>query len=100
MTEIMASQLEVTPLELSRLWPRLVAQPENGRDDTPPAHLLRTDLTNTDRKIHAGSPRLLHVSEPFSAPPNFKVSNVDKYEPKQDPGAGWSSTQLLLGPSG
>jgi hypothetical protein len=21
-------------------------------------------------------------------PPNFKVSNVDKYEPKQDPG-GW-----------
>ena len=21
-------------------------------------------------------------------PPNFKVSNIDKYEPKQDPG-GW-----------
>jgi hypothetical protein len=29
-------------------------------------------------------------------PPNFKVSNIDKYEPKQDPGAGWSSTQLPL----
>jgi hypothetical protein len=24
--------------------------------------------------------------------PNFKVSNIDKYEPKQDPGAGWPST--------
>jgi hypothetical protein len=24
----------------------------------------------------------------FQWPPNFKVSNVDKYEPKQDPG-GW-----------
>jgi hypothetical protein len=32
--------------------------------------------------------RLLHASGPFSGPPNFKVSNVDKYEPKQDPG-GW-----------
>jgi hypothetical protein len=32
--------------------------------------------------------RSLHVSGPFNAPPNFKVSNVDKYEPKQDPG-GW-----------
>ena len=32
--------------------------------------------------------RLLHVSGPFSGPPNFKVSNIDKYEPKQDPG-GW-----------
>jgi hypothetical protein len=33
-------------------------------------------------------------------PPNFKVSNVDKYEPKQDPGAGWLSTPPLLGPLG
>jgi hypothetical protein len=24
--------------------------------------------------------------------PNFKVSNIDKYEPKQDLGVGWSST--------
>jgi hypothetical protein len=31
---------------------------------------------------------LLHALEPFNGPPNFKVSNVDKYEPKQDPG-GW-----------
>jgi hypothetical protein len=32
--------------------------------------------------------------------PNFKVSNVDKYEPKQDPGVGWSSTRPPLGPLG
>jgi hypothetical protein len=30
------------------------------------------------------TPRL----RPFQRPPNFKVSNVDKYEPKQDSG-GW-----------
>jgi hypothetical protein len=33
-------------------------------------------------------------------PPNFKVSNVDKYEPKQDPGAGWLSTPPLPEPLG
>jgi hypothetical protein len=31
---------------------------------------------------------LLRASGPFNGPPNFKVSNVDKYEPKQDP-EGW-----------
>jgi hypothetical protein len=28
------------------------------------------------------------TSQGHSVAPNFKVSNVDKYEPKQDPG-GW-----------
>jgi hypothetical protein len=28
------------------------------------------------------------MSQGHSVAPNFKVSNVDKYEPKQDPG-GW-----------
>jgi hypothetical protein len=32
--------------------------------------------------------RLLRASEAIQWPPNFKVSNIDKYEPKQDPG-GW-----------
>jgi hypothetical protein len=32
--------------------------------------------------------------------PNFKVSNVDKYEPKQDPWAGWPSTRPPPGPLG
>jgi hypothetical protein len=31
-----------------------------------------------------------------SMAPNFKVSNVDKYEPKQDPGGCWPSTPPLL----
>jgi hypothetical protein len=39
---------------------------------------------NVDRKTHVEYPRLLRVSGPST--PNFKVSNVDKYEPKQDPG--------------
>jgi hypothetical protein len=33
-------------------------------------------------------------------PPNFKVSNVDKYEPKQDPGGWLAVYTLLLGPLG
>jgi hypothetical protein len=28
------------------------------------------------------------TSQGHSVAPNFKVSNIDKYEPKQDPG-GW-----------
>jgi hypothetical protein len=35
------------------------------------------------RSLHTYS-----VSPGHSVAPNFKVSNVDKYEPKQDPG-GW-----------
>jgi hypothetical protein len=27
-------------------------------------------------------------------PPNFKVSNIDKYEPKQDPG-GWLTVYMI-----
>jgi hypothetical protein len=43
------------------------------------------------RSIHA-HPRLCAIQWP----PNFKVSNVDKYEPKQDLGAGWTSTPSPL----
>jgi hypothetical protein len=32
--------------------------------------------------------RAYSVSPRYSVAPNFKVSNVDKYEPKRDPG-GW-----------
>jgi hypothetical protein len=35
------------------------------------------------------SPRLQAIQRP----PNFKVSNVDKYEPKQDPG-GWLAVYM------
>jgi hypothetical protein len=87
MTRITTSQPEIAPPELSQLQPRLVAHSRDDRDDTLPAPLPGTDLTNADRKKHVESSCLLHVSGPSSAP-NFKVSNIDKYEPKQDPG-GW-----------
>jgi hypothetical protein len=85
MTGITVSQPEVAPPELSRMRPQLVARPGDARDDTLPAPLPETDLTNADRKTHAGSLRLLRVSGAIQWPPNFKVFNVDKYEPKQDP---------------
>jgi hypothetical protein len=87
MTGITASRPEAAPPELSRLRPRLVARSGDGQDNTLPAPLPGTNLTNADRKTRAGSSRLLRVSEASSGP-NFKVSNVDKYEPKQDLGAG------------
>jgi hypothetical protein len=87
MTGITASWHTVAPPELSRLQPRLVARSGDGRDDTLPTPLPGTDITNADRKTRAESTCLPHVSGPSIAP-NFKVSNVDKYEPKQDPG-GW-----------
>jgi hypothetical protein len=64
----MVFPLEVAPPELSRLRPRLVARPRGGRDNTPPAPLPGTDLTNADKKTHVGSPRLLRVSGPSSGP--------------------------------
>jgi hypothetical protein len=86
MAGTMASQLEATPPELSWLRPQLVARSMDGRDDASPTPLPGTDTMNTDRKTHVGYPHLLRVSGPSSGLPNFKVSNVDKYEPKQDPG--------------
>jgi hypothetical protein len=38
-----------------------------------------------------------HSASPgHPVPPNFKVSNVDKYEPKQDPG-GWLAVYTIAG---
>jgi hypothetical protein len=34
------------------------------------------------------------ASQGHSVPPNFKVSNVNKYEPKQDPG-GWLTVYTI-----
>jgi hypothetical protein len=86
MTGTTTSQLEATPPELNRLWPQLVARSGDGRDDTSPTPLPGTDTMNTDRKIHVGVSALTPRLWTIQWPPNFKVSNVDKYEPKQDPG--------------
>jgi hypothetical protein len=42
--------------------------------------------------VSAFTPRLRAIL-PIQWPPNFKVSNVDKYEPKQDPG-GWLAVYI------
>jgi hypothetical protein len=68
MTGTTASRLEVAPPELCRLGPQLVARPRDSRDDTPPTPLPGTDITNADKKTHAGSPRLLCVSGPSNGP--------------------------------
>jgi hypothetical protein len=72
MTRTTTSRLKVAPPELSRLRPQLVAQSGDGRDDTPPTPLPRTDIINADRKTHAESPRLLRVSRPSSGPQTLK----------------------------
>jgi hypothetical protein len=88
MTGITASRHGVRPPELSRQWLQLVAPPGDGRGTTTTTPLPGTDIIIDDKKTPVEYQRLLHASGPFSGPPNFKVSNVDKYEPKQDPG-GW-----------
>jgi hypothetical protein len=84
----MASRLGVRPLELSQQRPRLEVLPGDGRGTTITTPLPGTDIIPDDKKTHVECPPLLHALGPFNGPPNFKVSNVDKYEPKQDPG-GW-----------
>jgi hypothetical protein len=96
MTGTMASRLEVTPPELSRLRPQLMARSGDGRDDTPPTPPWDRHHERRQEDIcgvFALTPRLWAIQWP----PNYKVSNVDKYEPKQDLGASWTSTQPPLG---
>jgi hypothetical protein len=88
MIGIMASLHEVRPLGLSRQRLQLAAQLGGGRGSTSASPLPGTDTTIVDRRTRVEYLCSLHVSGPFSGPPNFKVSNIDKYEPKQDPG-GW-----------
>jgi hypothetical protein len=85
---IMASLHKVRPLELSRQWLQLVAQP-GGRSrqhagNSPPRDRHHNRRQEDTCGVSALTPRLSAIQWP----PNFKVSNVDKYEPKQDPG-GW-----------
>ena len=88
MIGIMASLREVRPPGLNRQQLQLAARPGDGRGSTSTTPLPGTDTTIVDKRIGMEYRRLLHISGPFSGPPNFKVSNVDKYEPKQDP-RGW-----------
>jgi hypothetical protein len=86
-TGIMASQLGARPPELSRQRPQLAVLPGDGRGTTtttPPQDRHHPRRKEDTCGVSALTPRLRAIQWP----PNFKVSNVDKYEPKQDPG-GW-----------
>jgi hypothetical protein len=48
--------------------PQPVARSGDGRDDTSPTPLPRTDTMNVDRNTHVEYPRLLRVSRPYSGP--------------------------------
>jgi hypothetical protein len=67
---------------------QLVAPPGDDRGTMTTTPLPGKDIITDDKKTSVEYRHLLHVSGPFNGPPNFKVSNVDKYEPKQNPG-GW-----------
>jgi hypothetical protein len=64
----MASRLEVTPPELSRQQPQLVARPGDDRDGTTATPLPGSGITNDDRRTHVEYPRLLCVLGPSSGP--------------------------------
>jgi hypothetical protein len=87
-TGTMASQHGVRLLGPSR--PRLQPEaPSRGRlrhhdDHSPPRDRQHHRRQEDTCGVSALTPRLRAIQ----CPPNFKVSNVDKYEPKQDPG-GW-----------
>jgi hypothetical protein len=65
---IMAFQHEVRPLELSRRWLQLVAQPGDGRDSTSATPLPGTGTTVIDGKTRVEYLRSLCVSGPFNGP--------------------------------
>jgi hypothetical protein len=79
-TGITASQHGVRPPGPSRPRPQLVAPPGDGRGTMTTTPLPGKDIITDDKKTAVEYRRLLHAL----GPPNFKVSNVDKYEPKQD----------------
>jgi hypothetical protein len=86
MTGTMASQHGVRLPGPSQPRLQLEAPPGDGRGNTTITPLPGTGNIIDGRRTHVEYRHLLRASEPFNGPPNFKVSNVDKYEPKQDPG--------------
>jgi hypothetical protein len=59
-------------------------QSRNRNNYSPPRDRHHPRRQEDTCGVSALTPRLRAIQWP----PNFKVSNVDKYEPKQDPGAG------------
>jgi hypothetical protein len=85
----MASRLEVTPPELSRLQHQPVARSGDSRDDTSTTPLPRTDTMNVDMKTHLEYPRLLHVSGPSSGPKTSRSPTSTSTGLSRTREAGW-----------
>jgi hypothetical protein len=77
----------------SRLRPRLVAHSGDGRDDILPTPLPGTTSRMPTRR-HVWSLHAYSASPGHPVAPNFKISNIDKYEPKKDPG-GWLAVYTI-----
>jgi hypothetical protein len=99
-TRIMVSLHEVRPLELSRQRLQLVAQPEDGRDNTSATPLPETSTTVIDMRTCVEYRHSLHVSEPFNGPQILKSPTSTNTSPSRTREAGWPSTPLSPGPLG
>jgi hypothetical protein len=86
MIRITTSLHEVRPPGLSRQQLQLAARPGDGRGST--STTPRDQHHNRRQEDTCGVSALTPCLKAIQWPPNFEVSNVDKYEPKQDPG-GW-----------
>jgi hypothetical protein len=92
---IMAFQHGVRPLELSRQWLQLVAQPRDGRNSTSVTPLPGTDTIVVDRRTHVEYLRLLRVSGPFSGPQTSRSPTSTNTSLSRTWEAGWPSIQPL-----
>jgi hypothetical protein len=100
MIEIMASQHEVRPLELSRQRLQPVAQPRDGRDSTSATPLPGTSTMVVDRKTHVEYLCSLRVSGPFNGPQTSRSPTSTNTSLNKIRVAGWSSIQPPPGPLG
>jgi hypothetical protein len=91
----MAFWHEVRPLQLSRQWLQLVAQPGDGRDSTSVTPLHGTDTIVVDRRTHVEYLPLLHVSGPFSSPRTTRSPTSTNMSLSRTREAGWSSIRPL-----
>jgi hypothetical protein len=97
---IMASPHEVRPLELSRQWLQLVAQPGDGRGSTSATPLPGTDTAIVDRRTHMEYLCSLRVSGPFNGPQTSRSPTLTNTSPSRTQEAGWSSIPLPPRPLG
>jgi hypothetical protein len=100
MIGIMASLHEDRPLELSRQWLQLVAQPGDGRDNTSTTPLPGTGTMVIDRRTRVEYLRSLRVSRPFNGPQTSRSPTLTNTSPSKTQEAGWPSIPLPPGPLG